>query len=421
MLAISLILVLVMLSLVSWYTLKIKDISNPLFLFLLPLCAQMIIYYTFYRDTNPITTKTLLIWWLGIIGFTLGYHLLNYIGYESKNNKLYGYKKKTNYIFVWFCMIVGIFSIVYTKQYMSSLSGTVNIFDSVSLNIREAYIDSVHDAPFFVIYGKYLLLFSFLVILYDKLFNNIKISNLTVVILGALVVYNSTLTFSRTDLLLAVVSIFFVYLNYMQSIGVNQNNKNYLNLKKIYKKSRKNLMILIFLILLAFISLTNARSVNQSTFFNPQNQILQYIGKPIWALDYWVVDKPGESGDWLIFEPISKFLSILGINLDSGPSLAHRGQFNVYSYLKAPYFQFGTIGVLVIMLGVGFISNYLYKKYKTGSKYWVIFYAGYSYALIIAFFDWQFGITTYLYLVIFLLITSGINTVIIKKSKQIKV
>lgn len=98
--------------------------------------------------------------------------------------------------------------------------------------------------------------------------------------------------------------------------------------------------------------------------------------------------------------------------------MAQRGQFNVYSYLKAPYLQFGTFGVFIILMIVGFLSNFAYNKYKTGSKYWVIFYAAYTYALVLAFFDWQFGITTYLYLVIFLLITAGVNTVIYRKSDQ---
>lgn len=228
---------------------------------------------------------------------------------------LHGVKRKTNYIFVWFCMAVGIFSIVFTKLYMSSLSGAVDIFDNASLNIREAYVNTAREAPFFVIYGKYLLLLSFLVILYDKLYKISKISNLMILILGMLVVYNSTLTFARTDLLLSVLSIFFVYLSYVQSLSLKEN-ESYLKIAQLYRKSRKNLIILFVIILIVFVSLTSIRSVEQSSFLNPQNQIMQYVGKPISAFDQWVVDKPFMSADWAVFEPLSKFLTLIGVKLD---------------------------------------------------------------------------------------------------------
>lgn len=90
---ISLILVIILLFLVSVYTLKIKDIANPLFLFLLPLFAQMIIYYIVYREFYPITAKTIIIWWIGITGFILGNQFFNYLGYDYRKKSTWRQKK----------------------------------------------------------------------------------------------------------------------------------------------------------------------------------------------------------------------------------------------------------------------------------------------------------------------------------------
>lgn len=418
MLIISLIFVLLLIFQTFSYSFKIKDFSNPIFLFIVPLCVQFMVYYFFYRKIYPIGNKTIIVWWMGIIGFVLGYIFYKLI--YNKDNSIPKMKEthfKTNYIFVWFCLILGVISIFFTKSYMSGLSGQVQIFDNDALNIRDAYVNNAATIPIYVIYGKYLLLFSYLVILYDSLFKYKKINRRYVFLLGILVVYNSSLTYARIDLLLTLLSIFLIFYKYVLSFKYPKNTNLEKKYYEYYKKSKKSLVILLVIIIILFIIITRTRSYSNTSIFDSQNQILQYLGRPIQAFDYWVVNNPMTSNNWAIIEPLFKILSVLGLKLNVGPSLAPIGQFNAYSYLRVPYLQFGTIGVLIAMILVGFIANIFYSKFKNGNKYWVIFYSVYAFSLVIAFFHWQFTSTIYLYLIIYLIIVSCINTVLKKKEK----
>ncbi len=106
--------------------------------------------------------------------------------------------------------------------------------------------------------------------------------------------------------------------------------------------------------------------------------------------------------------PLGKIFNTLGF-VDSGYINgfgAPLGSFNVYSFLRDPYMDFGMSGVIIIMFIIGFFVSMLYSKSNESGGLWTIFYANYIYAIIIAFYAYQFSNTFYVYLAILMYITT---------------
>lgn len=414
MLEFGLLLILIAALLSIYYTIRIKDIFNPILLFVLPLSLQYIIYYFVYRNIYFVSDGTIIIYFVGMISFVVGYtgfYILPKKKFElqGKENIETKYRVKTNRVFVTMSLLLGIISIFLTKNYLNTINNSVSIYSKNSLNLREAFIDNAQDAPFYVIYGKYFLLFSVLVYWYDFVNKKSKINKWLMFAMLGLLFYNSFNVFSRTDLLVTIVPVVVIY---FQSI----------KLPKFSAKTKKNFIkfTALFVVLVGMFSfMTKQRNVVENVgIFDHRNVTMQYLGRPLPAFEQWAYDKPGLDNSFYAIEPVGKILTVLGGEKFAQTRLAPRGQFNVYTYLRVPYMERGVLGVIVIMLILGLLCHYLFYKYKIGGKYWVIFYAVYAYAIIMSFFAWQFGAMTYFYLALFLLVTSSIDTVFLTKNKN---
>lgn len=400
MLETSLFVISIILFFVCLYSLLIKDFLNPLVLFILPLFLQFTIFYFLYSELYSISIKTVIAFFTGIASFVIGYLLYSLVFKNSNSNIKRSSKKKvnirTNWLFVIPILLLGIISIYFSRRYLNTLGHSSNIFDKSSANLREAFIENKSDTPFYVTYGKYFLLFPTLVIWYDFLKKNIKIPSILMLSLIGLVFYNSFNVFSRTDLFISIIPFVIIFFNIKIKKAKNSKFER--------RKFRTQTIWLLSGIIMLIFLMNSMRSIETSknTFFSPKNVTMQYIGRPIAAFDQWIIPNSGVDGRFIILEPVEKLLNFLRSQPPKLPSLAPYGQFNVYSYLKAPYLMFGITGVMIIMILVGFFCHFLYHQYKQGDEFWVIFYSVYAYAIGMAFFDWQFGIITYVYLFLFL-------------------
>jgi oligosaccharide repeat unit polymerase len=120
-----------------------------------------------------------------------------------------------------------------------------------------------------------------------------------------------------------------------------------------------------------------------------------YAGYAIYAFSYYIL--PLGQWDW----GLNSF-GILGSLMQGGISpedLSLLGtQYNVYSFIGAPYRDFGTAGVILLPFLFGTIWSIVWNK--TGKKPLYLFmYAWMTFPCIIPFFDWKFNLTTYLYLI----------------------
>lgn len=382
---------------------KNKTYFNPVFLFCMPLNLQYILYYLIYSKDHIISNTTLFVIILGQVAFLLGYILVKILP-KKKISQSYKVYEKYNWKIINFFLIIGIVCMLLSIIYMSRLNVSNFNFNSTGANLREAFVHSINSTPFYVIYGKYFLLFSSITIWYAYLTHSIKIKKKYMICLLILVIINSFIVLSRTDFLITVVPILAVF---YQTIRIKSNVAMNNQLQTGFLKKRYKLL-LFTVILFAFYVLNSRRMIDDGTMNTIQNNvIIQYIGKPLIVLDQWIIPNPGVAHGYLFFELFNKIGAILGANFYYGIELAPLGTFNVYSYLFVPYIEYGVLGVIVLMFLIGIVSTMLYEKFLIGkNKSWVIFYSFYSYSLIIAFFDWQFGIMTYVYLAVYLSLIS---------------
>lgn len=381
------------------YSFRKKDMLNPLSLFVIPLFFQYLIYYIFYRKDHVVSAMTLSVYLLGLTSYVLGYFLFEEINKKRDIVKNITIEYKTNWKFVHFCLGVGVICLILTRLYLIQLNISDYDLGGRAANLREAFVYSLDTTPFYVTYGKYFLLFSVTIYFYEFLHRNQQINKLFMLFLIIILMINAFNVVSRTDLLITIMPLLVIWMD--------SNNR-----KKLINKVRVKSQILVVASILGISLLMNImRSTNNNYgLFDKNSSLIQYIGKPIIAFDQWILPHSNASKEILFLEPINKVLLKLELIDYDNIKLASLGQFNVYTYLKVPYMEFGLLGVLVLMLLIGILVNYLYLKSKTGSRNWLIFYSFYSYAIVMSFFDWQFGITTYAYLILFLIGTSFINT-----------
>ncbi|MFI3685945.1 O-antigen polymerase [Vagococcus fluvialis] len=395
-----------------FYSIRLKDFLNPLFLFSTPLFLQYLIYFFVYKKDYRVSVLTLITFVSGLLFFLLGYFLFETLKTKSEINNLNEPNLKTNWIFIYFCLIIGIVFFVLSKIYLGNLNMSNYDLGSAGANLREAFIYSISDIPFYVTYGKYFLLFSVSVIFYEFVNNEGKIKPLFMYSLLLILILNAFLVMSRTDLLITLLPILIIW---SRSVKLTRNKKIDKTMFKEKVSMKKKIIIGMGLIVLLFL-MNSMRSIGEKgKLFDKNNVLMQYLGRPIVAFDQWILPQVNESKEILILEPINKVFLQLGIIHKDSIKLAPLGQFNVYSYLRVPFMEFGLIGIVIIMLVIGIFANYIYTKSKNGNRNWLIFYAFYSYSFVMAFFDWQFGVMTYAYLIIFLFFASAINTTILKR------
>lgn len=136
------------------------------------------------------------------------------------------------------------------------------------------------------------------------------------------------------------------------------------------------------------------------------NFFLAYLGYGIKAFDEYIVRLPGVDGGSNVFLLIHKLLGGgrggESINIESG-------EFNVFSYIQAPYMDFGVMGVILITYIFGLIWGMVYNCIRF-SAFAVLMYASMIYPAIVVFYAWQFSLTTYIYLFIVYLVIFGFNS-----------
>lgn len=382
-----------------FYSIRVKEIMNPAFLFSIPLCISYATYYFIFRPLYMISQRSYLTFMVGILVFNIIYFGLEYIfGNTSKLNRLSYQKmpaiKVNSKVFLSFILIIGIFSSLYEFKYINGLQGLTNLGNIATSTIRESYVANADQAPFFVKYGKYFLLFATMVYLENYTAESDKAHGikykLFLISIVILTVGQSLFTQSRTDLLIAALPLIFLYL------------------RSKYKKSKWKSYVFIIGILMGFIFILatlRVQSPNDPStgFFSPDSATMQYIGMPLEAFDKWVVNLPGSGSGVDSIEPLQKLFVAIGV-INNNTVLAPIGQFNVYSYLMEPYLDFGIVGVGIWSGIISMFSYWLYRKTFSKNGIYLLFYSVYTYSFVMDFFDWQFTITTYVYFLIFIVL-----------------
>lgn len=375
------------------YSLKIKDFTNPLVIFNIPLVISYVIYYLIYEPNMSVSVETLTAFSVGIIFFQIGFFAFSWI--PTKKNVLSEnihemYMIQNNKILK-LSLIIGFIGFFYDIFYFKNL-GVSSLYGggSFTSNIRENYVRS-ENIPFLVKYGKYFLLFTCLVILIEYLNGVKKVKRITLISIILFTILSSFMTLSRTDLMISVIPIIVIYLN--------SGGKG----RKIGKYLFGGIVLVLLMAIITKIR-TNSAGISSNTgFFSASNPIMQYFGKPLPTFDQWISMNANTGTRVASIEPLNKIISALGIATDDR-TFAQIGQFNVYTFLKQPYLDGGIFLVGFWMLCIGIFVCIIYKKASSGSGVALLFYSIYCYALFMAFFAWQFTIMTFVYFLLFLML-----------------
>lgn len=136
------------------------------------------------------------------------------------------------------------------------------------------------------------------------------------------------------------------------------------------------------------------------------NFFLAYLGYGIKAFDEYIIRLAGVDGGSNVFLLIHKLLG----RGRSGESIdIEAGEFNVFSYIQAPYMDFGVMGVVLITYLFGLIWGAVFNCIRF-SAFAVLMYASMIYPAIVVFYAWQFSLTTYIYLFVVYLAIFGFNS-----------
>ena len=248
----------------------------------------------------------------------------------------------------------------------------------------------------------YLLLFLQVTIMASIVFSkswNVKTIN--VLILVGLLLSSAAFTMSRTSLLMALVSVLgtYIYSNkYIYHLRINK--------------------ILILFSIGVFAVLTYLFAVGTKKDNGGLDFFFNYVTYPLVTFDKWILDFSSNSEGSLTFSLIYKILNVIGL-IDYTPQTISNyigvpsGQFNTFTYMGAPYLDFGTAGLLLIMLSLGIVLGFSYKQVRLGNPYWIIFSSIMLYPLIMSFFEYQFNLSVYIYytmILIFVYFRSNINS-----------
>ncbi|MDK1718413.1 O-antigen polymerase [Dellaglioa algida] len=380
-----------------------KNFMNPLMFFLGPLTVSYYLFYFIFRPLNAVSALTIGTFMAATIIFTLSF-LISVIFNRSLALKHGNMQKvsyvKSNRILIYAGILFGLISFVYAIFYFKNL-GTSSTYGN---SVREVYIDTIDSTPFIIKYGKYFLLFGTATLWYEYLNEVKKINKYFIYLLLGCSLANSFLTLSRTDLMITIIPFAIIFAKSQKKKSLN------IGIKKIYNKMKTLLLVVASVVLIFLIGSLRSMSGAATSLLSPNNYITQYIGYPLVAFDKWISHRPWEGNGVQAIEPLNKVFSVLGIGPKNHLVFAQRGQFNVYGFLKEPYLDFGVLGIVMYMIIVGFFCGWIYMKSLQKNEYYIIFYSFYMYAAFMAFFSWSFFMITYVYLIVYLVAISSVDT-----------
>lgn len=378
------------------YTINIKNIVNPLMIFILPTGIAYVLYYYYFQSFWTISQETNAIFFIGECMFLVGYTIQSLLASSMK--KIYfgikiqdGFKKihfEKNY-FVWFFYSIGMLMNVMTIIKLTTLgAGTPNF--------RDEFINIVGTLPSYVIYGKYISMFAIISLLYSYIITGLKRIFLIPIIFGILLTYyTANLTQARTDILIVFMPIVILF------IMLKMNKNSWLAFLKYGLIGVFGLVALYF----SFLVIQVARfGTTDVSFFSSENQTFQYISLPLTAFDKWMVipDLASARHGFGLVDPLDKFLKLFHVD-QYELMFAPIGQFNVYSYLAAPFLAFGKVGVAVVLCIAGMFNKWIFDMSKI-SSYYLLFYVFFEVSVLLSFYSWQMMSTVNLYALVYVVL-----------------
>jgi oligosaccharide repeat unit polymerase len=163
----------------------------------------------------------------------------------------------------------------------------------------------------------------------------------------------------------------------------------------MYVRTRSFLQVIAPLAVVSILSFAYAIFARKDIIQGEENFVVYYFGYGIIAFQQYVW--PLSQYEW----GVNSF-GILGSMALGGAQSADLtltiDEWNVYTFIAAPYRDFGILGVILVPFVFGGMWSYVWNSLQN-RPFFLLFYSWMIFPCVIPFFDWKFSFTSYLYLV----------------------
>lgn len=395
-------LIIIIISIYGYTILKRNgDYFNPILSFIIPIFAGYIFFLVYFADET--SDRTIVIYILGILSFVLGFvahrRLVHY-PYEYiylENAK----PTKVPKLMMQLLKLISIVAIVLNVIFLIRIAFKGPYGTNVLRNIR--YLTGYQiSRDVFTEYSMAITKSFFLIILYKyNVEENTKLKKWFLITLIASVLGVFT-TVARTQVLSLVLS--WLYIISLK----NRTSQSISNKQEIVKKREERLRLLLSVLFLIFVFYyfalktlkVGGMSISEDSFF-----INKYMGRELYVFDTYIYGSAGQGYGYYSLGWITRVLTAFKLIKSPGIIENIHALFThgaVASFMRAPYVDGGYFGVCFVMFIMGFINGFVYKRVLLKIGYWSIFYTSCIYSNILAFFDYQYMMTSQLYLFIIL-------------------
>lgn len=388
---------------IIWYTKYKNDLLNPLVAFVIPLLMNIFLYYGLYQEEYKLTDRTLVIFFVGIFGYLFGVFIIECK--SSSNRYMVGVPElKVNENVRNIILLIGtlgFFAGLY-EMFTHGLMGPTNSFFT-NVRINEIFNGGNHA------FTKYSVVFLHIgVCIYEyQYFTKTRKSRknfLYLLFFTMILLLSICFTMARTGLLQYSLSIIYIYLYAKNKANSTRKRRT---LRTLIKENRQLLGMAVFLILVFIgIAQLTGRMTGSNSFFNKDFVLYRYLGYSLVTFDKYILGHGGITNGFYVFGPFGKILEMMHlIDISEVEKIgASMNEFNVYSYISAPYMDFGIVGLFLTMIVIGSIVAFVYNLSLRKGGFFTIFYAIYLYSIVIAFFAYQFSNTYYIYIIVLMLL-----------------
>ncbi len=385
------------------YSVKIKFFLNPLFLFVFPLSIQYILYFFLIGDSHVLHSETNFAILSSIILFIIGFmtsnaiyslgarNTLAIITYKQKILDTATIKKISDFLvkLLYIAIPLNIFFLIQQGISFTSLDNFVEIRSIGVYSETKNILVSICSALFTFGHIGVLL----------RIKNEKRISQDTLIKIIFLLI-SSLFSGARTTVIFYILTIIVCfYSTYDDRIIKRKNNS-------------KSLVFLLGSLTTGFMYFLSL-ATNRLESDEYGSVFTSYLMYPIISFDKWCLDVPVKTYGIFMFDPIVRIFNAFGFAITAPIPEQHLPndftEFNVFTFMRDPYLDFGSTGLLIFVIISGVISHILFRKMREENVF-SIFYSIWAYLLFISFYAYQYNLSSNLYyLFVFLAIDAYIN------------
>lgn len=369
---------------------------NPVLLFSAPILVSLVVNLIYYNRQYDISDTTYFIYFLSVMAFVVGLESGKNI--SCKVNLISGDKAgKPSLLVLWgFTAISSVFAVIQIiKGYSSGTYGN-NLIDNVRY-----YTSYISGNNFFAKYGIVTadaLMIYYLYRVFMAKENDSRTKQKLLCSILFYMLYTAT-QFNRTNILYFVSVIAFFY------------TKRDMGRKRSKKKTIIVLAVLSGIMLFAF-NYIAVRTNKANLGLYGEGWWVYYFGSQFYWFEKFSLGSNIRTYGVSSLGVLGRLLYAFGIIPEEGLA-SYRQMKRLYgnpvsSFVSSPFDDFGMLGLFVIFF-YGLAIGWIYKNHRKNKRIWSMYYATCVYQCIIAFYAFQFGMTSqiYVFLLLYFLLWKG--------------